>query len=564
MNSRRVSAILAVAVAIAVAVYFLLFREAYGPAVREGISTIDAEQIAQHMRKLADDDKEGRETGSDGYLAAADYVAQQFREYGLEPAGDAGGYFQRVPFRRADIVPEEGSLALRSVRTEWVLTPYADYYLRPNLLRERVDVTASVVYVGYGVTAPEFNHDDYAGMDVRGKIILIFRGAPSSLPHNERAYYSSTRMKWQNAAERGVVGILYAYNREDMAKRPWERSVRHAREPSMGWIDEEGQVRDTHPGIRLVARLSREGLEALLLGARKTAEELLDSIDAGAPDPFDRPIIVKARTTSRHAAIESPNVVAVLPGGDPQLKNEFVVISGHLDHVGIGEPVKGDALHNGAYDNASGIAVMLEMARVFRGLEERPGRSLLFLAVTGEEKGLLGSDYFAHDPTVPIGSIVANVNLDMVMMLHPLRDVVAFGVEHSNLIRPLERAAQYMQVTVAPDPFPSEVIFVRSDQYSFVRRGVPSIFLVPGMESGDPAIDGLQSHMDWMAEYYHSPQDDMSQPFDFEAGADFTRLNLLLTHGIASEAERPAWNPGDFFGERFGSDQTGTAIGSSP
>ena len=563
MNSRRAIAILAVAVAIALAVYFLMFREAYGPAVREGFSTIDAEQIAKHMRELADDDKEGRETGSDGYLAAADYVARQFREYGLEPAGEAGGYFQRVPFRRADIVPEEGSLALRGIRTERVLTPYAHYYLRPDLLRERVEVTAPVVYVGYGVTVPEFDHDDYAGVDVRGKIILMFRGAPSSLPHNERAHYSSSRMKWRNAADRGVVGILYVYNREDMAKRPWERSVRHARLPGMGWIDDDGHVRDTHSGIRLVARLSPEGLEALLLGAERSAEELLDSIDAGAPDSFELPIVVKARTTSRHSTIESPNVAAVLPGGDPRLKNEFVVISGHLDHVGIGEPVKGDALHNGAYDNASGIAVMLEMARVLGGLEERPGRSLLFLAVTGEEKGLLGSDYFAHDPTVPIESIAANVNLDMVMMLHPLRDVVAFGAEHSSLVRPLERAAQYMKVALTPDPYPSEVIFVRSDQYSFVRRGIPSIYLVPGVESGDPAIDGHQIEMDWRAEYYHSPQDDMNQPFDFEAGADFTRLNFLLTYGIASEAERPAWNPGDFFGERFGSDQTGAAAGSS-
>ncbi len=541
-----------------------LFQERYPQAVREAVSRVSPETLARHMSVLAADDKEGRETGSEGYGRAAEYVAGQFEQMGLEPAFGTSGFYQTVPFRRADIVPEESYLTLRHQRRDLDLEPYVQYYMRPNLLRESVEVTAPVVYVGHGVTAPELGHDDYAGVEVRGRIVVLFRGAPASFPHNQRAYYSSTRVKWKNLAERGAVGVIYMNTREDEERWPWERAVRHAREPAMRWIDAEGRVVDAHPEIRMIARLGREGMDALFANGPRTAEEVLDAIEEGKPGSYEMPVVVRARTVSRHASIDSPNVGAILRGRDAALKAEHVLVSGHLDHVGIGEPLDGDAIHNGAYDNASGIAVMLEMARAFADLEERPKRSLLFLAVTGEEKGLLGSDYFAQNPAVPIGSIVANINLDMVMMLHPLKDVVAFGAEHSSLIRPLEAAAGHLDIRVSPDPYPEEVIFVRSDQFSFVRQGVPALYLVPGMDAGDAAVDGREIEMEWRATIYHSPQDDLSQEFDYAAGADFARLNFLLAHRVASESRRPAWNPGDFFGDRFGRGAAGAAGGRAP
>jgi Zn-dependent M28 family amino/carboxypeptidase len=244
-------------------------------------------------------------------------------------------------------------------------------------------------------------------------------------------------------------------------------------------------------------------------------------------------------------------VVARLPGSDPRLSDQHVVLSAHLDHLGIGEPVDGDAIYNGAYDNASGVAALLEVARVLGAAKPRPRRSVLFLAVTGEERGLLGSEHFADHPPTP-GTIVADVNLDGLLMLYPLRDVVAMGAEHSSLGRVVQRAAAMTGLTLSPDPWPEQGLFVRSDQYSFVRRGVPSVFLIPGMTSADPKRDGAALTRDWVRKIYHTPKDDPSQPMDLEAGAQLVRVNLAIAWLLANEEPRPSWNRGDFFGQTFG------------
>jgi Zn-dependent M28 family amino/carboxypeptidase len=278
----------------------------------------------------------------------------------------------------------------------------------------------------------------------------------------------------------------------------------------------------------------------------------IEAAEDGHPEAFDLPVKLAVKTASRQRKVESPNVIGLLPGSDPQLRDEYVVLTAHLDHVGIGEPVNGDRINNGAYDNASGIAIMLEIARAFAGLPRAPRRSLLFLAVTGEEKGLLGSDFFLDHATVPAEAIVANVNLDMVLMLHPLIDVVAFGAEHSSLSRVVERATSRLGVKLSPDPIPEEVLFIRSDQYPFVRRGIPAIFVVSGLETPDPSVDGKKLLQEWMRTTYHSPGDDMGQEIDFDAGAKFARVNFLASYLVASDDARPTWNPDDFFGELVG------------
>ena len=244
-------------------------------------------------------------------------------------------------------------------------------------------------------------------------------------------------------------------------------------------------------------------------------------------------------------------MAAVLRGSDPRLNQEYVVMSAHLDHLGVGEPVAGDAIYNGAYDNASGVAVLLEVARAFARLPVAPRRSVLFLAVTGEEEGLNGSDFFAHHPTLPIDRVVADTNLDMFLMLHPLRDVIAFGAEHSSLGPTVEEAARRLGIEVSQDPFPEEVLFIRSDHYSFVQQGVPAIFLTGGFKTGDPAVDGRAAWDKWMRETYHHPGDDMSQVIDFAAGAQFAKLNFLISYLVAQNDDAPRWNPGDFFGDKF-------------
>ncbi len=267
------------------------------------------------------------------------------------------------------------------------------------------------------------------------------------------------------------------------------------------------------------------------------------------------------RTLSVHDRLESPNVAGLLRGSDPSLREEVVVYSAHLDHLGIGEPVQGDSIYNGALDNASGSAGLLEVARAFATLPTTPRRSVMFLAVTGEEEGLLGSDYFAEHPTVPIERIVANVNLDGLALLYPLREMVAFGAEHSTLDSTVARAAKRLGVTLAPDPFPQEVFFVRSDQYSFVRRGVPSLFPFMGMRS-DSGVDAPARFKEWLASRYHTPQDDIGQPMNFEAGARHAQLGFLVGLEIANANERPAWRKGDFFERTFGRKRVETTASS--
>ena len=515
------------------------------------LAAIDPQVIEEHMRYLAGDALAGRGTGTRGYLVATEYVARRFKELGLEPAGEDGGFLQTVPLIRTDLDPERSSLTLIRGDDRRRLELERDYVMRGDFLREGVELTAPAVFAGFGVSAAEFDHDDYAGLDVQGKIVLVFRGAPADFPHNERAYYASRWVKERSAVNHGAVGVITMLTPADQERSPWERTVRHSRMGSMRWTDGAALPHDTFAELFVDARLSPSGMQAVFEGAPRTLEEVVEAAEASLAQGFDLPLEIHLRTTSVHQNLSSPNVLAQLPGADPALARQFLVLSAHLDHVGTEDREEGDAIYNGAYDNASGVAVMLEIARALAELPEAPARSVILAAVTGEEKGLLGSDFFVHHPTVQLGSIVANINLDMVMMQHPLHDVVAFGVEHSTLAQPVERAVSHLGLSLSPDPMPEEVVFVRSDQYSFVRKAVPSVFVVSGFESGSEELDGEAEFRRWMRTVYHTPGDDMLQDIDFDAGARFARVNFLITWLVANDPERPAWNPGDFFGEKF-------------
>ena len=319
----------------------------------------------------------------------------------------------------------------------------------------------------------------------------------------------------------------------------------------MRWLDRNENPSDVWPDFRGVGLLSDSAAARLFEGAPQSLNAVLDAAEAGKPPAFDLPLRATIHTVSVHERLESPNVAGLLRGSDPRLRDEVVVYTAHLDHLGIGEPVRGDSIYNGALDNASGSAALLEVARVFTTLPERPRRSVLFLSVTGEEDGLLGSDYFAQHPTVPIERIVADVNIDGLAILYPLRDIVVLGAEHTTLDSTVARVAKRMGVAVSPDPFPEEVFFVRSDQYSFVRQGVPSLFPFMGLRS-DSGVDAPARFKEWFATRYHTPQDDVGQPMDLESGARSAQLEFLVGLEIANAAERPAWKEGDFFKRTFG------------
>jgi len=516
------------------------------------LDAITREGIETHLRYLADDERMGRMTGTPGYDEAAAYVAEQFRTIGLEPAGD-DGWYQQVPMLARRIDTDSATVVYHQDGGDNRLRWKDDFVMGGDAARAETEVKAEVVFAGFGIHAPDLGYSDYDGVDVDGKVLAIFGGAPATFPHNERAYYSSGLTKAEEAVRRGAVGLIVLRSRVDQKRYSWKRISENAGlRPGMSWVNLTGKVANYFPELEGGAMLNEPAAEDLFRSAPISYEEALDAADAGRPlsTPLGYEVTLAAHTD--HESIESPNVVGVLRGSDPELANEYVVYSAHLDHVGTGVPVNGDSIYNGMYDNAMGVALLIEAARVFAAMPEPPQRSILFIAVTGEERGLVGSDYFAHYPTVPTDAMVANVNLDMPLLLYPLADVIAFGSEHSSLEGIIASVVGSEGFELSPDPVPEEVLFIRSDQYSFVKQGVPAVFLVPGFTSTDPSVNGAAAFRDHLQTHYHQPSDDLTRPIDWDSAVRFARANVRIGYAVAQEPERPTWIPGDFFGEKFG------------
>ena len=516
------------------------------------LDRITAQGIRSHMEYLADDLLEGRGTGTRGYLLAANYIRAHFEQMGLLPAGDSGSYFQKVRIRQIKTVPERNSFVIKRNQEEEKLVFEKDYLMTGDAVHEDTSVEAPMVFAGYGVTAPEAHYDDYAGIDAKGKIVVVVYGAPPSFRSSDRALYSDGVNKARNAVAHGAIGRIGIWVGEQAKETPWEQIVHFYRSPSMRWLDEKGMPNDHFPEIRAIALVNEKIGSALFNGSGHSLDEAMASLKASKPMSFSLNGIVAMHEGAQLSEMESPNVAAILPGSDPRLKNEYVLFSAHADHMGIGEPIKGETIYHGALDNASGTAALLEIARAFAESSPRPKRSLLFVAVTAEEEGLLGSDYYAQHPTVPANQIAANINMDGVSLFYDFKDIVALGAEHSSLDRQIQDVARHMGLEVSPDPMPEQVFFIRSDQYSFVKRGIPAVMLSEGFKTVDPNLDGKKITLDWMSTHYHTPQDDMKQPLNFNAARKCTQVNLAVGYEVAESADRPAWNPGDSFGQRFG------------
>ena len=511
------------------------------------LDQIRPEGIRAHMEFLADDLLEGRGTGTRGYQLAANYVRAQFESMGLKPAGDPGSYSQNVRFRQLELVRDQSSITVKKSGSPQTLVMDQDYLMRGDAIHTDALAEAPAVFVGYGVTAPQFDYDDYAGMDVRGKIVVAMYGAPPRFASAPGAHYSSGDVKQHNAVAHGAIGMLIIWGGKAEERTPFPVLARFFRGKGLRWLDEKGTPNAAEPNLRGYAWISSATAAPMFDGAFKSWSEVQETARDSRPQAFPLPVSVAIHTVTRYSELESPNVAAMLPGSDPQLKDEYVVFSAHLDHLGIGVPVNGDSIYNGAGDNASGVAALLELARAFSSMPKAPRRSLLFLAVTGEEEGLLGSDYYAHYPTVPISRIAGNVNMDEVSFLYDFKDIVALGGEHSSLGGVVADVAQHMGLEISPDPAPEEVYFVRSDQYSFVKQGVPAIYVGEGYKAVDPKIDGQKMQMAWEQTHYHQPNDDMKQPLDLNATVKCTRIDLAVGYEIAQQGERPRWNAGDFF-----------------
>jgi len=464
--------------------------------------------IRAHMTYLADDLLEGRGTATRGHEIAARYVAAQFEAIGLDTK------LQQVPMRRAELIANESRVELiRADGTRTILAAGKDCIMAGDF-RGTTDVEAPLVFVGFGVSAPEHHYDDYAKVDARGKIVAVTGGAPRDFNAEERAHYATA--KGENAAAHGAIGIVRLWTADDETSGTWDATVRsYSSIGSFAWLEGDAP----HPFL----------------------PQLRGTAWIGPSMSKDLPPRIRIVNKSSTTDLQSPNVIGVLRGSDPALRDEYVVISAHLDHLGIGAPVGGDAIYNGAVDNASGVATIIELARMFAA--NPPRRSILFIAVTGEEPGLIGSDFFAQHPTVPRDAIVADVNVDGASMW-PFEAIFARGIDHSSLKTNVAASGE----TVVADPFPDQAGFVRSDQYSFVRIGVPSLILGGAKRPPEARAQAL----DWVKTRYHAPSDDMSQPLDFDAAARFANDLFKIAQSIAMQDQRPKWNKGDFFGARFG------------
>lgn len=511
-------------------------------------SSISPPAFEAHVEYLAHDLLEGREAGTRGYDLAAGYVASHFRQFGLEPAGHVGSYFQPVPLQTHRIVRDRARLVVRPRGgNPQSLVVGEDFGMRMSFSHAEAALEADAVFVGYGIDAPAFGHDDYAGLDVRGKVVVSLPGYPPDWPAEEGAHLSSSA-RASAAAERGAVGIITIYSQWYEQLYPWSVAKGAIDSTGMAWIGPDGRPNDPAPSVQLHALVSPEISSLLFAGAPRSYEQIRDEATSGAPKGFPLAVRIEMAGAAEAGRLTSANVAGLLRGSDPALRDEVVVLLAHLDHVGIGAPINGDAIYNGALDNAAGIAALLEAARTLGARPERPRRSVLFLAVTAEEKGLVGSDYFARHGAAGGTEVVAAVNLDMPVLRYRFTDVVAYGAQHSSIGPILESTVEELGLTLTPDPIPEQVLFVRSDQYSFVRVGVPAVFLATGWHSADGAGAGGKAFQQFLATDYHKPSDDPTQPIDYEAGALFTEVNIRLLEAIANADRRPSWNDGSFFG----------------
>ncbi len=491
-----------------------------------------------HVEILAADDMRGRLTGTADFDRAAAYVIARFEEDGLQAAG-SDGFRQPVMLEQQDVDQAASRASLVSSLGETPLTVGDEFLVSAGLPRPAI-VDAPLVFAGYGLHIPEAGHDDFAGLDLKGKILVVVSGGPAEISGALKSHARSERTRIAYA--RGAVGIL-TVNTPNAVEIPWDRLRLLAHQPGMYLADTA--LRQV-PGTFMGGSIDPARAERWFAASGHSFAEIAALADASKPVPtFVLGQTLRARIASHRAPVAGYNILARLPGSDPTLAAETVAISAHLDHLGVGEPIAGDRIYNGAMDDGSGVATVLEIARQFRHDGVRPKRSILFAIVTAEEKGLLGSDYLARRPTPAAGRIVADLNFDMPLPLFPLRSVIVLGADESSIGTAARAVGQGMGLPLAPDPVPDRNAFIRSDQYSFVHAGVPAVGFKFGFAANSPeaAIE-----KQWRATRYHSPSDDPAQqPVEKE---EMVRLNgfvAALALNIADAPARPVWNANSFF-----------------
>ena len=492
-----------------------------------------AEAWWRHVQVLAHDSLKGRDTGSPGHESAVRYIARQFEAAGLKPGG-TDGWLQRVEFVEVKLDAERVTLAMRQATGSWVpLAVGRDLRLAPR--PSTGDIEAPLVFAGYGLSLPQAGVDDLAGLDVKGKIVVHVNAVPKGLSAALQAH--GTRSRWTAMQQAGAVGIIAIG-----AGGVWN-DAGGAGGVAVALAD---TMLDDTRGQRLNATANPALASRLFVGTALVWDSIVALVRRGDKLPTAAlHVTLRATLPTVRRTLSSPNVVGVLPGTDAALRNEIVVYTAHTDHTGTfkGPVLTGDSIFNGAMDNASGAATLIETARL---VAKRGGnkRTLAFVGVTAEERGLLGSRYFAAHPSLRNGMVVANLNTDMFLPLIPLTGVFAYGYEESDLADDLDAVTKARGLEVLPDPEPEQNRFVRSDQYSFIRRGIPALAFKVGYRTGTPEEKTWQA---WVRDHYHKLSDDITQPVDFTTAAGFNEMYADLALRVANRAKRPAWRPTSFF-----------------
>jgi Zn-dependent M28 family amino/carboxypeptidase len=508
-------------------------------------ANFDGQSWWSTVKILADDKFEGRETGSAGERQAQAYIVQQLKALGIQPAG-SNGYYQRLKLRTTEIQEASSSLALvRDGHSQPLSLGEQAYFSTRYALAPKVD--APLVFVGYGLKIPEQGYDDLAGLDLNGKVAVVLTGSPAEIPSALSAHYQSRAERWKILKAAGAIGVVSIPNPASM-EMSWSRMTLNRALPSMDLV---GPEFDETAGSQLAVIFNPAYADLLFEGTGHTFAEIAAlGKDRKALPRFPLGVSISAVIQTSSHEVDSTNVVARMPGRDPKLKREYVVLSAHIDHLGVGAPINGDPIYNGAMDNGSGSALLLDVARSLKRTHAPIKRSVLFVWVTAEEKGLLGSKYFAAHPTVAPKSMIADINTDMFLPIIPLKTLTVYGLQESDLGDRVAQVAADHGIRVQADPAPLHNVFIRSDQYSFVRHGIPSVMI-------DVAPSGAaeeQTLKDWRASHYHAPSDDANQPVDLATAAGYLEVIRALTLDVANDPARPAWKQDSFF-RRYAADE---------
>jgi Zn-dependent M28 family amino/carboxypeptidase len=517
------------------------------PAAQKVMNAIDAEKIRATVKYLSDDALQGRGTGQKGGDMAADWIAAQFKSYGVMPAGDEGTYFQQVNFFGVTTDPKQTTFTFVPKSGPEIALKFADDYVANDQTHsQKSQIDAPLVYVGYGINAPEYKWDDYKGVDVKGKVLLMLVNEPPSDDPNffkgrALTYYGRWTYKYEEAARRGAVGVVLIHKTE-MASYGWE-VVRNS------WGGESSLQRDDKdPKLKSAGWIQLEVARKLARAAGKDLDKMLQDANSRSFKPVELPVRVKETIVSKVRAFASRNVLGQVKGSDSKAAQQAILYTAHYDHLGIHADEPGDNIYNGAADNATGCGILLELARVLAAADEKPKRTVLFAAVTAEEQGLLGSKYLGQHPPIPAQDISLDLNYDDIQPLGDPQELVVTGAERTNVYPLVEKVAKDFAMPIKPDDRPEAGHYYRSDHFSLARVGIPAFSVNEGaLFKGHDVAWGEEKERDYMAHRYHQPSDEYREDMDFSADAKLAKFGLVVGWEAANQPDLAGWEPGDEF-----------------